>query len=114
MVSASQIREVIVSYEQHHDSSRFVLEFSKLSFDVQRDGSPEAIRLSRSIENKLSEVHVGHRSVEELRRAVVALVDLKPTDNYVIAAPLGFFESVNQPAVIEKGWQFRSIRQTAE
>jgi len=60
MVSPSQIRDVISHYVRGGDANEFVLEFSKLSFDIVQRGSPAAVELAGKVECKLAEMYVGH------------------------------------------------------
>ena len=62
MVSANQIREVVSAFELHGDPNRFVLEFSRLSFDIRNNGDPEAIQLACTIEDKIATA-IGHGEV---------------------------------------------------
>jgi predicted MPP superfamily phosphohydrolase len=68
MVSANQIREVILNYIQSDDADEFILEFSKLSFGISQHGDPDAIALARAVESQIALVHAGHMAVGGLRR----------------------------------------------
>jgi hypothetical protein len=73
MASANEIREVILSFAQHRDNNRFVLEFSTVSFDIRRHGSPEAIQLADAVQSRLADVTVGHGRKQDLCAAVSML-----------------------------------------
>ena len=70
MVSANKIREVISSYVRDGDFKQFVLEFSKLSFNIRQSGEAAAIDLSKRIEAILAEVNVGHMTLEGFRNSI--------------------------------------------
>ena len=74
MVSVNQIREVVLDYVNNGDSDKFLLAFSKLSFNIRSNGGRAAIELARMVESKLAEVYVGHASQDALRRTLRDLV----------------------------------------
>ena len=67
MVTVNQIREVAYGYIQRGDIQEFLLEFSKLSFNIHQHGELEAIELAKRIEDKLAKVHAHPISQDEFR-----------------------------------------------
>jgi hypothetical protein len=59
MVEASQIRDVLASYFEHLDGDKFVIEFVKLSYNIHKFGTPEAISLANEVEFRLADVACG-------------------------------------------------------
>jgi len=104
MVSASQIREVAQRYIDQRDDKIFALEFSKLSFNVRQHGSPEAVRLVREIESRLASLSVGHLSRHALLAELQDIARPRAVGYYFAAGASLSFNSVNQPAVVEKAF----------
>ena len=77
MVEASQIRDTIVSFVASGDTDEFVMNFSILSHDIHKNGTPEAIELANKIEFLMADVHsecrYHRKSVGEFKEAVAEL-----------------------------------------
>lgn len=59
MVEARQIRDVIADYLVRGDGDEFALEFSRLSYNIHKRGSDEALRLAERVEFLLADLHLG-------------------------------------------------------
>ena len=99
MVSASEIHRVVTDYFSHQDANRFVLEFSRVSYNIHKNGSPEAIRLANEIESNLADLRGGFISKSVFLQNLEDLV--KPFANSYVVMVLNCSSSVNQPAVLE-------------
>ena len=73
MVTVDQIREAVLNYVRDGNADSFVLEFSKLSFDIAQRGEPEAIRLAKLVEGKLAQAYAGHLEQKGLRGSLADL-----------------------------------------
>ena|ERR1700733_10030640 len=104
MISANQIREVISGFLEHGDVDRFVLEFSKVSFDIRRRGTAAAADLVKTVEAKLAEAYVGHLSVTSMRGALEDIGKPAAVGYYYLNASAFSSNSVNSPAVVEKAF----------
>lgn len=93
MASANQIREVILSFAQHRDANRFVLEFSKLSFDIRNHGSDEAVQLADAIQSKLADVSVGHGRIDNLCASVSMLCGDFVQEAEPVVVPSDFYSN---------------------
>lgn len=93
MASANQIREVILSFAQHGDANRFVLEFSRLSFDIRNHGSAEAIQLADAVQSKLADVSVGHGQLDNLCASVSMLSGDVVQEAEPVGVPDGFYSN---------------------
>jgi hypothetical protein len=71
MVSANEIREVVLRYIKGGDAKVFVLDFSKLAFGIGQHGDPQAIELAKAVDGKIALVHAGHLSLPGLREWLV-------------------------------------------
>jgi hypothetical protein len=96
MISADQIEKVISAYVADRDLRKFVLEFSRLSFNVRNNGQPKAIKLAKDVECKLAELHVGHASEDMFRDWMEELVRKPVAANSYISASQVFVVSVNR------------------
>jgi hypothetical protein len=83
MVTTSQIQDVISNYLSHGDANKFVLEFSRLSYNIHQQGDPESIRLANQIECKLADVRAGLASRTDLLDFVGSLVNPFVANNFV-------------------------------
>lgn len=96
MASANQIRQAILDFVGHRDPNRFVLDFSRLSFDLRNSGDVEAIQLSAAIDGKIADVSVGHGRVEDLCQSVSMLCGDALQGFEAMTVPNGFhFDAVS-------------------
>jgi hypothetical protein len=84
MVSAYQVREVVAGFVQRANLDDFVMEFSKLSFDIRNNGDPQAIEMAKNVEDQLALLHVGHLSPAELREKFRGLLRPRWTEIKVL------------------------------
>lgn len=68
MISANQIRQVILAYLLDSDVDRFSIDFAKLSHNVHANGDPEAIVLANEVELKMAALHDNLISQENFRK----------------------------------------------
>ena len=59
MVTANQINEVVLDYLFHDDANRFLVEYSRLSYNIGERGDAVAIALVNKIETHLADVRAG-------------------------------------------------------
>jgi len=104
MVSDHQINELALSYVHDGDLKKFVLEFSKLSFNIRQHGNPAAIENAKIIESKLAEVYAGHLPQVGFRNWLRDSANVSPVGYSSMGAAAAFFNSVNRPAVVEKSF----------
>lgn len=74
MISANQIRQLILNYLADSDADKFVSEFAVLSHNIHRDGEPAALELANKIEFKLAALHSGLMSHPELKTVLLDAV----------------------------------------
>ena len=67
MTSLNEVHQVILEFVQHGDADKFVVEFSKLSFEVPLGAEQAAIDLIAMVDSKVSQVYVGHISLYAFR-----------------------------------------------
>jgi hypothetical protein len=105
MASIDQIRDVIRKYLAEPNESEFLSAFSALSFNVHKHGDAAAVELANQVESCLADVRAGFRSMDALKRALHGLLEPTPVAYYYATAAVGgFSQSVNQLAVIERGF----------
>jgi hypothetical protein len=75
MVDINQISSVVSNYLSYGDAERFVLEFSKLSYNIHKHGEPDAIELANSIESKMADLRSGLISKPEFSDFLSNLVN---------------------------------------
>jgi hypothetical protein len=98
MVSAVQIEEVIASYIVSGDLRKFVLDFSRVSFNIHKSGTPEAIRLANCVDARIAELNVGHASEDMFQRWMADLDRASPkSSNSFISGTFMFPHPVNLP-----------------
>jgi hypothetical protein len=73
MIEPVHIRVVIANYIADRDAEKFMLDFAKLSYNIHKSGSPEAISLANEIEFRLTDVALGNLSKEQLAESLKAL-----------------------------------------
>ena len=78
MVYAHQIREVLSAFLDSGNGQEFVVELEKLTFDIERHGEPEAIRLTRAIRDIVARASVGHIDRKQLTSEFRALLSADP------------------------------------
>jgi len=105
MVSKNDIQQVMKDYVQHRDGDRFVLEFSKVSYDIEKRGDSKAVDLSRRVQAKLAEVYAGHMSQTLLYNWAADMAEPSMVAYYYMNVVVAFYDSVNRAAVVEKGFQ---------
>ena len=85
MISANQIRELVASYLASRDAENFALSFSALSYNIHKNGDPEAIELANQIESKLADLHGGCISQDSFKKALFdMMVESKPGQQIVV------------------------------
>lgn len=108
MVSASQIREVVAMYLSHNDSDRFVLEFSKLSYNIHKDGDAEAVALAQAIEFKMADLRSGcisHANFRDSLRVIATAVGIL---SYALSYPITT-SATNMPTRSVIDWPVDSV-----
>ena len=75
MISASDIRDVLVRYLSQEDAEKFVRDFSALSYNIHKNGDAEAIGLANEIESKMADLHSGLISLSDFSDFIRALVN---------------------------------------
>jgi hypothetical protein len=71
MISANQIRQLLLTYLTDSDADKLVSDFAVLSHDVHRKGDPKALELANKIEFKLAALHSGLISRSEFKAALL-------------------------------------------
>lgn len=82
MVTTNQIAEVVHNYLLQPDANNFVIEFSRLSYDILEHGDPDAVKLANRIEGYLADVRAGLISKTAFADSLRALV---PPPIYAVA-----------------------------
>jgi len=103
MVSANQIRQIVLSYLSDSDADKFVLSFSAASYNIHKNGNPEAIRLANEVESKLADLRGGFVSKSIFKENLRDLI--KPSANNYVVMVLDYSCSVNQRAVPESSFR---------
>jgi hypothetical protein len=102
------IREIVDKFlSQPSDLDSFVAAFSNASFNVHKSGATEAVKLANQVEACLADVRAGFISVAELPRTIKELLDPSAVGYYFTAT--SFSQTVNRPAVVEKGFPERRV-----
>ena len=109
MVSSSQIREIASSYLSHNDADRFVIEFARLSYNINKNGHAEAIELANKIESRLADMRAGliSKSVFLVMLRDIAMPSLSVNRCAILISQ--FDDQVNQVAVVEKAFPAESF-----
>ena len=103
MVSASQIREVVVKYIIHNDSDKLVTEFAPLSYNIHKNGDAAAVELARAIEFKMADFRSGCIQKPAFVNALRELIAMSPGSNSRVFAQ--FSDPVNRLVEVEVGFQ---------
>lgn len=106
MISADQIRQVISDYLSDKDSDKFILAFSRLSFNVRKLGDVEAISLADKVQFKLASAYSRHIPRDVLMKELAILAEqpvlrcsVMINGNYWISPPLANYGVINQTVV---------------
>jgi len=83
MVSAKQIREIVVSYLSSGDADKFVQDFSALAYNIHKNGLPESIRLVAEIDSRRSDFHAGLLSLSAFQDALRKIAEAPSTQLHV-------------------------------
>jgi len=94
MVTIDQIREAVLKYLAHGDANRFVLDFSRLSYNIHTNGDSDAQLIADRIESKLADVRAGFASKDDLLEFVSTLVNPYVANNFVSVV---FFQAPTHP-----------------
>lgn len=111
MVTASQINEIVTKYASHQDANKFVLDFSEVSHNIHKNGTPEAIRLANEIESKLADLRGGFISKSIFIENLHDLI--KPFANQYVVMALSCSGTVNRQAVPENQSQGEDVDETS-
>ncbi len=104
MASVNPICEIIDKFlAQPNDLDSFASAFSKASFNVHKQGDSAAVKLADQVEASLADVRAGFVSLPELHKSLRDLL-APPIVGYHYVLMTSFSQSVNQPAVVEKGF----------
>ncbi len=95
MIFAHQIRQVVADYlSRDLDLDGLLHKFSPMSYNIQKDSQPEAIRLANAIEICLADIRAGCVGEAQFRATLRELVSMD-TPNIFIHG-LSFASTVNQ------------------
>jgi hypothetical protein len=98
------IREIVQKFlDQPNDLESFLSAFSDASFNIHKNGGSAAVKLADQVEGCLADVRAGFASIPELHKALRELL-APPAVGYSYVSVTSFSNSVNQPAVVERGF----------
>jgi hypothetical protein len=104
MPPVNPIREIVEKFvAQPNDLDAFVSAFSSASLNIHKQGDPASIKLADQVEGCLADVRAGFASLVDLHKSLRELLAPAPV-GYYFAQISAFSQSVNQPAVVEKGF----------
>jgi hypothetical protein len=85
MVNAKQIREIVLNYLSSGNAENFMLDFSAVSYGIQKNGDPEAVALVNKIESKIADLHGGCISLDPFKKALFDLLaESNPSQQIVV------------------------------
>jgi hypothetical protein len=96
MIRASQIREIVSNFLSHGDGDRFVFEFSRLSYNIHKNGDPDAVVIANLIESKMADLNAGGIAKNQFLYFLWVLIQESLSSNSHLS-PSQFFNSVNRP-----------------
>lgn len=70
MVEEKQIRDVIAAYVVDGDAEKFVLDFGELSYNIHKEGTPEAEDLANRVMFRMSDVYAKLITREQFRESL--------------------------------------------
>jgi|HubBroStandDraft_2_1064218.scaffolds.fasta_scaffold02432_8 hypothetical protein len=92
MVSANQIRQLVLNYLSDSDADKFMSKFASLSHNVHQSDDPEAMELANKIEFKMSALQSGLLSRDAFRDA---LLDAVKGNRYAVISNVSTFGSLS-------------------
>jgi hypothetical protein len=85
MVEPNDLLKIVTDYLAHDNADKFVLEFSAASYNIHKNGSPDAIALVNTVESKIAEVHGGCISRDSFKKYLFEmLAESKPSQQIVV------------------------------
>lgn len=87
MVNANQIRQVLADYFSSGNAEKFMLDFSALSYNIHKDGEPEAVALATKVIGKIADLHAGCISLAAFQTSLRGLHLADMTNIYMTSAP---------------------------